>query len=150
MYILYKVWKLPVQDRGAWVTRPVDNWVKAVTLLKKHQQSEWHLLAVEKNTLFQSSQEHGDVVDLMISASEEEKRENRELLMKLIRSLYFLVKHHILHTTTFENPVTMQIENGDIKLKQHRERSPHNVTYESCTTVVELLTSISKRNCSNL
>lgn len=136
--------KLPVQARGAWVTRPIDNWVKAATLLKKHQQSEWHLSAVEKYALFQLSQEHGDVVDLIISASEQDKKDNRELIKKLIRSLYFLVKHHIPHTTTFEDLVTLQIENGDLKLKRHRETTPQNATYESYTTVVELITSISR------
>ena len=40
--------KVPVQARGAWVTRPVSNWVKATALLKKHDKSEWHVAAVEK------------------------------------------------------------------------------------------------------
>ena len=33
----------PVQARGAWVSRPINNWVKATSLLKKHELSEWHL-----------------------------------------------------------------------------------------------------------
>ena len=136
--------KVPVQARGAWVTRPVDNWVKATTLLNNHEKSEWHLAAVEKRGLNQSAQKHGDVVDIIVTASEEEKKQNRELMKKLIRSLYFLVKHYIPHTTTFESLITLQIENGDIKLKSHRETCPGNATYESYATVVELLTSISK------
>ena len=40
----------PVQARGAWVTRPINNWVKATALLSKHERSEWHLAAVEKGT----------------------------------------------------------------------------------------------------
>ena len=64
-------------------------------------------------------------------------------MKKHIRSLYLLVKHHIPHTTTFESLITLQIENGDIKLKSHREKSPHDATYESYTTIVELLSSIS-------
>ena len=85
-----------------------------------------------------------------MSVSEEERRQNRELIKKHIRSLYFLVKHHIPHTTTFEGLITLQIENGDIKLKNHREKCPRNATYESYATVVDLLTSISKVLESNL
>ena len=136
--------KVPVQARGARVTRPVNNWVKTTTLLNNHEKSEWHLAAVEKGALNQSVQEHGDVVDIIVTASEEEKKQNRELMKKLIQSQYFLVKHYIPHTTTFESFITLQIENGDIKLKSHRETCPGDATYESYATVVELLTSISK------
>ena len=107
--------KVPVQARGAWVTCPVDNWVKATTLLNNHEKSEWHLADIEKRALNQSAQEHGDVVDIIVTAGEEEKKQNHELMKKLIRSLYFLVKHYIPHTTTFESLITLQIENGDIK-----------------------------------
>ena len=80
----------------------------------------------------------------MFSVNEEEKRQNHELMKKLIQSLYFLVKHHIPHTNTFEDLVTLQIENGDVKLQSHRKKLPKNVTYESYSTVVELLSCISK------
>lgn len=65
-------------------------------------------------------------------------------MKKLIRSLYFLVKHHIAHTTTFEDLLTLQIENGDVKLESHREKCAKNATYESYSTIVELLACISK------
>ena len=136
--------KVPVQARGAWVTRPVNNWVKATALLTKHEKSDWHLAAVEKMAFSQSASQHGDVVEMIAAASQEERKENRELIKKLFRSLYFLVKHHIPHTTTYEDLITLQIENGDIKLKAHRDKCPRNATYESYTTIVELLESVSK------
>ena len=80
----------------------------------------------------------------IVAAGEEEKKQNRELIKKLIRSLYFLVKHHIPHTTTFEGLITLQIENRDIKLKTHQENCPRNATYESYATVIDLLACISK------
>ena len=79
----------------------------------------------------------------MFSASEVEKRRNRELLKKLIRSLYFLVQHRIPHTTTFNDLITLQIENGDKQLQNHRDTSPDNATYLSKVTTSELLKSIS-------
>ena len=64
-------------------------------------------------------------------------------MKKLVRSLYFLVKHHIPHTTIFEDLFTLQIDNGDIKLKYYKDKCPHNATYESYSTIVEVLSSVS-------
>lgn len=44
----------PVQARGAWVSRPINKWVEATSLLKKHELSEWHLASVEKKALSHS------------------------------------------------------------------------------------------------
>ncbi len=54
------------------------------------------------------------------------------------------MKHHIPHTTTFEPLISLQIENGDTRLQVHRDTCTRNATYESYTTVVELLASISE------
>ncbi len=74
--------KVPVQARGALVTRPVSNWVKATSLLKKHAQSDWHIVAVEKKALSLSVSEHGTVMEQIANASEEQKKLNRDLLKK--------------------------------------------------------------------
>ena len=73
-----------------------------------------------------SAEQLGNVVEQITQASEE----NHELIKKLVRSLYFLVKNHIPHITTFHGLVTLQVENGDIKLKTHRDQCPGNATYE--------------------
>lgn len=36
--------KPPASARGAWVTKPVNNWVKATELLRQHEKSDWHQL----------------------------------------------------------------------------------------------------------
>ena len=78
------------------------------------------LVAVmEKRALSLSTSEHGSVVEQIVTASEEERKQNRELMKKLIRSLYFLVKNHVPHTTTFESLITLLIENADIQLNRH-------------------------------
>ena len=64
--------KVPVQAKGAWVTRPVNNWVKATTLLAKHDKSDWHKAAMEKQSLSLLTQKHGSVVEQIMSVSEEE------------------------------------------------------------------------------
>ena len=76
--IVCKVYgKVPVQARGAWVTRPVNNWVKATALLTKHVKSDWHLAAVEKMAFSQSASQHGDVVEMIAAASQEERNLRR-------------------------------------------------------------------------
>ena len=98
---------VPSQAKGAWVTRAVDNWTKAPERLKKHDESEWHLAAVEKRRLSLSAEQHGKVVEQITKASEEEKKENHELIKKLVWSLYFLVKNHIPHTTMARSKTQM-------------------------------------------
>ena len=53
------------------------------------------------------------------------------------------MKHHIPHTTNFEALITLQIENGYIRLKAHHENCRRNATCESYVTVVDLLAYIS-------
>lgn len=65
--------KVPIQAKGAWVTRPLSNWVKVTSLLAKHDESDWHKAAMEKQSLSTLTQKHGDVVEQIISASEEQK-----------------------------------------------------------------------------
>ena len=142
----YGIQKVP---SSAWVTRPVDNWMKFTTLLKKHEKSGWHLVAVERRAVNQSSQDHCDVVDIIVTVSEEEKKHNYELIKKHMRYLYLLVKHCIFHTITFESLITLQIKNGEIKMKFH-PKNARVMQPESYATVVELLTSISKTLESNL
>lgn len=135
--------KPPTQAHGAWVTRPICNWVKATELLAKHEKSDWHRASVEASAMAEMAKKQGDIIEQMRSASEEEKRKNRALIMKLIRSLYFLVKHRIPHTTTFQDLITLQIENGNEQLKVHLNSCPSNASYLSKVTTAELLRSIS-------
>ena len=109
--------KPPAVACGAWTSRPVNNWVKATELLKNHEQSDWHLASVEAIALAESATRQGDVVERMLAASETERRRNQELIKQLTRSLYFLVKHHMPHTTTFEDLIQLRIDNGNEQLE---------------------------------
>ena len=124
-------------------TRPVKNWAKASELFGKHAKSKWHLASTETQALSELAEQHGDVMDRMLAASELERRQNRELMKKLMRSLYFLVRHRIPHTTTFKDLIKLQIENGNGQLKMHKDKAPSNVTYLSNITIADLLKSIS-------
>ena len=57
------------------------------------------LASVEAQVLAKSARDSGDVVERICCFWSGTKK-NRELMKKLIRILYFLVKHHMPHTTT--------------------------------------------------
>ena len=89
------------------------------------------------------AERHGDIIEGMEKVSEEEKRRNLELIKKLVRSLYFLVKHRIPHTTTFTDLITLQVDNGDKQLQQHKDAGARNASYMSSLSIGEFLNSIS-------
>ena len=68
------------------------------------------------------------VLDRIIAASDEEKRRNHEVIKTLIRSLYFLVKHRVPHTTTFNDLISLQADNGNEIIKQHLSMCAGNAT----------------------
>ena len=62
---------------------------------------------------------------------QEKKKQNCEILLKLLRSVYFLVKNRIPHSTIHSNVIELQIANGDILLGQHIKKNPSNTQYTS-------------------
>ena len=133
--------KPPANTRGAWTSRGILDWNHATEMLKLHNDSQWHKDAA----LVARMAEHQSVVDLQFAAAARNinaKREkNRSVLLKLLRSVYFLVKHRIPHTTTFEDLLALQIANGDIILKQHNLEAPGNAQYTSKFSVTNLIES---------
>ena len=57
--VCQKYGKPPAQARGAWVTHPNSNWSKAVELLNKHEQSEWHMASAEAQAMDESARMQG-------------------------------------------------------------------------------------------
>ena len=86
---------------GVSVSHPINNWVKATELLAKHDKAEWQLASVEAQALTEKAKKSGDVVERMLATAKIKRKSNRELRKKLVRSLYFLVKHRMPHTTVF-------------------------------------------------
>ena len=56
----------------------------------------------------------------------ERRQRNNDVLLKLLRSVYFLVKNRIPHTTTYTQLVELQVANGDQLLEQHINQHPLN------------------------
>ena len=62
--------------------------------------------------------------------------------MKFLRSVYFLVKHHIPHTITYRNLVELQAANGDEFLEQDLTQGLRNAQYTSTFAVTSLTEAI--------
>ena len=85
------------------------------------------------------------VLQLQCSAAakeaEERRAKNRNIVLKLLRSIYFLAKNCLSLTTTFDPLVQLQIANGDELLQQHVKEGPQNAQYTSKFSAVMLINS---------
>ncbi len=79
----------------------------------------------------------------MIAIGEEERKNNRDVVKIILRSLYFLFKNSVPHTTMFQDVIQLQIDNGLEQLKKHKELCPSNATYLSPVTTADFLTCVS-------
>ena len=61
--------------------------------------------------------------------AEEEKKKNREIILKLLRSIYFLARNRIPHSTTYKELIELQVLNGDELLEKHLSEGPSNAQY---------------------
>ena len=68
--------------------------------------------------------------------AEEKKKKNREIILKLMRSIYFLAKNHIPHSTTYKELIEFLVLNGDelksILVKGHLMLSTHHDSVLGC------------------
>ena len=123
----------------------MKDWNHATEQLREHNQSKWHRDAIIHARMAEQGEQQS-VLQLQCSAvlkqDEERRAKNRMIIMKLLRSVYFLAKNRLPLTTTFDDMIQLQIENGDEVLKQHVESGPLNAQYTSNYSVVTLLDAI--------
>ena len=79
--------------QGAWISFPVSSWEKALDKLKAHEASSWHKMAKAKVEVEKQSQAEGSVILQLKQGKEmcdeQTKQQNRILIKKLLRILYF-------------------------------------------------------------
>ena len=152
-HICQKFGKPPATARGGWTSRGITDWNHATEILKNHNDSNWHRDGAIAARMSEQAQHTGTVLDLHLAASakqvEEERQRNRSVLLKLLRSTYYLAKHRFPYTTSFKDLIELQIENGDSLLKQHTE-GPSNAQYTSKFSSVSMIEAISKWIDGNL
>ena len=136
----------PAGSRGAWSTRGVTDWNHATELLKQHADSQWHRHAAATAAMAQQLESGQSVLELQCSSAAreavEQRQRNRDVLLKLLRSVYFLVKNRIPHMTVYPNLIELHVANGDKLLQQHIKESPSNAQYTSKFSVTMLIEAI--------
>ncbi len=115
--------KSPPGSRDGWMSRGITDWRHGTEFLKLHAESQYHRNAAVTASIAQQAESGGSVLETHCSAAarqlEERKQRNREIVQKLMRSVYFMVKNRIPHTTVYSNLIELQYENGDKILQQH-------------------------------
>ena len=102
--------------------------MQRVRYTSSHVRQRWLLLERYRREL----QEIGD----------EEKSKNRLAIIALIRCTHFLVRHHIAHTTNFDELVDLVVSCGAEDLRRFLEKAGKNASYTSKVAVVEFVEAI--------
>ena len=128
--ICQKFGKPPATARGAWTSRGISDWNYGTEVRKAHNDSKSHKDAA----LVARMAEQPSVFELQQAAVAQHVSElranNRAILLKLSRSVYFLVKHRIPHTSTFQDLLALQFANGDKLLEKHLTEGPGNAYFQ--------------------
>ena len=84
----------------------------------------------------------GSIVQQLHHVSEEEKVKDRVAVNALLRCTHFLTKHHIPHTTNFDQLVDLVVSCGGEHLKNFMERARKNPTCTAKVAVTEFVEAI--------
>ena len=87
--------------------------------------------------------EQPSVLELQNAAAVKQRKQrienNRMIILKLFRLVYFLAKNKIPHISNFQDLIDLQIANGDEILMKHIKKGPSNAQYTpsfSCRTLL--------------
>ena len=133
--------------QGAWISFPVSNWKKALDKMKAHDTSAWQKMTKVKVEAEKQSQAEGSVIFQLKQGKdrcdEQTKQQNRILIKKLLRIMYFLCKQKIEHFPNFDEVVQLMVENGDDEVRKHLDTAPRSDNYGSHVAISEYLDAIS-------
>ena len=120
--------------KGGWTTRGIVDWNYATELLKQHSGSKWH--QDSPITVRMAKHVEQDIIEIQCAGAakqaEEQTKKNREIILKLMRSIYFLARNHMPHTTTYKELIELQVLNGDKLLERHLMLSTHQDSVLGC------------------
>ena len=133
-------------SRGAWITKGVTDWSHATEVLRAHGESQCHKDAAVTAGMAQQAEHGKSILELQCSAAPKKAarraERNREILLKLLRSIYFLAKNKIAHTTVYPHLIALQVANGDGLLEEHVTKGASNAQYTSKYGAVMLLEAL--------
>ena len=100
--------------------------------MKAHEASAWYKMAKAKVEAEKQSQAEGSVILQLKQGKErcieQTKQQNRKLIKKLMRIMYFLCKQKA-HFSNFYEVVQLMLENGNDEVRKHFDTTPRNANY---------------------
>ena len=124
---------------GVWITKPFQNWKKAVEKMKAHASSETHSRCLEAEL---TKKRGGSIVHQLQRIGETERSKNRKAVKSFLRCTHFLCKQHIPHTTNFDKLINLVVSCGGKDLEEFVRRAAKNASYTSTDAVTDFLEAI--------
>jgi len=87
------------------MSKPLKNWKKAIEKMKDHAKSAIHIQSCEAEMAAARALQEGLIIQQLQQIGDQEKVKNRMAIKALIRCTHFLARHHIPHTTNFDELV---------------------------------------------
>ena len=94
---------------GTWVTKPFNNWKKALEKMRAHSQSGEHIQSCSAQIAAVRAMQAGSIIQQLQQVGEIERLKNRAAIKSLIRCTHFLARHYIAHTTNFMPKQSMRL-----------------------------------------
>ena len=105
-----------------------------------------HKMAKTKVEAEKQSQAEGSVILQLKQGkercNEQTKQQNRILIKKLLRIMYFLCKQKIAQFPNLDEVVHLMVENGDGEVRKRLDTAPRNANYSSRVAISEYLDAL--------
>ena len=123
---------------GVWVTKPFQNWKKAVQKMKAHASSESHLRQVEAELIVS----RGETVVHQLQCFGDSERKNQKAIKALLGCTHYLCKLHIPHTTNFSKLIDLIVSCGEEDLEEFVRKAAKNASCTSTDAVTDFVEAI--------
>ena len=127
---------------GAWITKPFNNWKKALEKMRAHSQSDVHIQTCAADLAVATTLRDGTIIEQFQNVSEQQRVKNRTDIKALLRCTHFLTLHHIPHTTNFNELVDLIVSCGGQHLQVFLESAGKNAVYTSKYSVVQFVEAL--------
>ena len=124
---------------GLWVTKPFQNWKKAVQKMKEHASNESHLRQVEAELIVSRGE---TVVHQLQRFGDSERSKNRKAIKALLGCTHYLCKQHIPHITNFSKLIDLIVSCGGKDLEEFVRKAAKNASYTSTDAVTDFVEAI--------
>ena len=114
-----------------WITKPFQNWKKAVQKMKAHASGESHIRHLEA----EPTAKKGGSIAHQSRVGQQERTKNRNAIKSFLRCTHFLCKQYIPHTTNFDKLIKLVVSDLDEFVRQ----AAKNASYSSTGAITDFV-----------